>query len=380
MNEVVWLERYAAKGDAEAFAQLVSRYQDMVFATCRRKLHDAAEVDDAVQEVFLRLARKAGELRNNIGGWLHRCAVNVATDFNRRREARARREAAVAKPERTAGVTESQELLSELRANLDEAMAQLDAASRELLIQRYFVGRSQVELAHEAGVTPSTISNRLASAVEKLRSCLKHSGKGMGIGAVVLVAALEAEKACACVPAGLSASVMKFGLRGVGTAGGAAGGGVMRAAVSPIRRQAARIGLGAVVAAMLLVMLGLAARWIAGRDTVRMPVEVTAAVEPPRESWNDQPVPAALPRNEAAVMTEVRVWTAEGMLVTDARVKLLDRAGKELAQAGEAANKFSVSPGPYWVVVQPTIGEPQARMVQVGNGKDGVTAVDVLLR
>src|SRR5262249_8945680 len=87
---------YAATLDPESFAQLVEQYQRLVFATCRRKLHDPADLDDAVQETFLKLAQKAGELKSNVGGWLHRCAVNVAIDINRRRSRQQRYESEAA--------------------------------------------------------------------------------------------------------------------------------------------------------------------------------------------------------------------------------------------------------------------------------------------
>ena len=56
MTETTLLANYAMRRDAEAFAQLVTRYQRLIFATCRRVLHEPQDVDDAVQETFLRLA------------------------------------------------------------------------------------------------------------------------------------------------------------------------------------------------------------------------------------------------------------------------------------------------------------------------------------
>src|SRR5437588_3633303 len=76
MTQANLLQAYATHRDAESFAQIVRQYQRFIFATCRRRLQNADDVDDAVQETFLRLAQKAGELHSNIGGWLHTCAVN----------------------------------------------------------------------------------------------------------------------------------------------------------------------------------------------------------------------------------------------------------------------------------------------------------------
>src|SRR5215204_993249 len=177
MTQVNLLQQYATRRDAEAFAKLVEQYQRLIFATCRRKLHNSQDVDDAVQETFLRLAHKAGELHSNIGGWLHRCAVNVSTDMNRRRAARQKHEHAAA-AETPAGIENTGVEMSELREHLDAALEKLDADQRELIIQRYFLGRQQVDMAEELGVSPSTMTRRLEAAIEAMRGHLQAMGAG----------------------------------------------------------------------------------------------------------------------------------------------------------------------------------------------------------
>lgn len=67
MTDTTLAQSYAATRDPEAFAALVTAYQQMVYSTCRRRLHNAGDLDDAVQETFLRLAQNAGTLRTNLG-------------------------------------------------------------------------------------------------------------------------------------------------------------------------------------------------------------------------------------------------------------------------------------------------------------------------
>src|SRR5262249_2466855 len=71
-----------------AFAALLARRGPMVFAVCRRVLDDA-EAEDAVQVVFLALARNADRIgtRAALPGWLHRVAVRVARKLLARRRA-----------------------------------------------------------------------------------------------------------------------------------------------------------------------------------------------------------------------------------------------------------------------------------------------------
>jgi RNA polymerase sigma factor (sigma-70 family) len=243
MTQTDMLIEQAANRNAEAFAQIVTQYQRLVLATCRRRLTDPADVDDAVQETFLRLAQKASQVRSNLGGWLHVCAVNVSIDMNRRRGSRRRYELAAA--EVTAAKIDAHEALRELREHIDLAMEKLDARQRELIIQRFFVGRSQSELAAEAGISPSTISHRLDRAIEKLRKYFNSMGC-MGIGAATLVGLMEAEHASATMPAALTANIMKIGLSGV--SGGGSGGsiGVMTtvAVLGIVATLAIALGMG----------------------------------------------------------------------------------------------------------------------------------------
>jgi RNA polymerase sigma factor (sigma-70 family) len=211
------LRSYAIRRDAEAIAEIVRLHQRMVLATCRRNLHDPADLDDAVQETFLRLAQKAGELKSNLAGWLYRCAGNVATDINRRRASRQKHEAAAAIHPAQGLEDDPQRQLAELREHLDAAMARLDPAEADLIAERFFVGRPQTELAIELGLSQSAVSARIDRAVESLRRHLGTMGCAAVAagGAAMVVSLLEAETASAIVPAALTANIVKIGLSAV---------------------------------------------------------------------------------------------------------------------------------------------------------------------
>ncbi|MFH1746010.1 MAG: sigma-70 family RNA polymerase sigma factor [Planctomycetota bacterium] len=84
------LVRRAQGGDAQAFAELVSRYQDRVFNTCYRLCHNHSDALDLTQTTFLKAleALPRFEARSSFYTWLFRIAVNAA--FSERR-ARLRR-------------------------------------------------------------------------------------------------------------------------------------------------------------------------------------------------------------------------------------------------------------------------------------------------
>ena len=73
------------KGDAASFEPLVKKYQPRVFATARRYARRESEVEDIVQEVFLKVFQKLGSFRSEapFEHWLMRVAVRTCYDFLR---------------------------------------------------------------------------------------------------------------------------------------------------------------------------------------------------------------------------------------------------------------------------------------------------------
>ena len=91
-TNLVLLQRFTQGGDTDAFSEIVKRYQNLVYSTCVRTLGDPAGAEDASQECFLRLLRKADTVQSSLGGWLHRCAMDMAVDEVRRRARRKNKE------------------------------------------------------------------------------------------------------------------------------------------------------------------------------------------------------------------------------------------------------------------------------------------------
>ena len=68
----------AASGDAHAFERLYRSHLARIASLARRMLGDE-DVDDTVQDVFVRAWQKLGTFRGEaaFGTWMHRLAVNV---------------------------------------------------------------------------------------------------------------------------------------------------------------------------------------------------------------------------------------------------------------------------------------------------------------
>ena len=73
------------QGDTASFEPLIRKYQPRVFATARRYARRESEVEDIVQEVFIKAFQKLGGFRGEapFEHWLMRLAVRTCYDFLR---------------------------------------------------------------------------------------------------------------------------------------------------------------------------------------------------------------------------------------------------------------------------------------------------------
>jgi RNA polymerase sigma-70 factor (ECF subfamily) len=82
------LVRQAQRGEAEAYTQLVRKFQDAVYATAYQLVLDAEAARDLAQETFVRGYQGLGGLRRpeSFPAWIVRIARNLATDWLRQPE------------------------------------------------------------------------------------------------------------------------------------------------------------------------------------------------------------------------------------------------------------------------------------------------------
>jgi len=165
-----------ARDDEAALAAIYDRYRLILFGLILRILHDRAEAEDVLQEVFLQVWRRAGdfdEARGRAFTWLVTIARSRALDRLRSAGSRARlTEAAAQTPRDDVSDAAMDALKSETSTIVRQALAELPDEQRRTLFLAYFEGLTQVEIAARLGDPLGTVKTRMRSGLIKLRELL----------------------------------------------------------------------------------------------------------------------------------------------------------------------------------------------------------------
>lgn len=151
--------------DSVRLRALQEEYFEFLWRTLRRLGVPEADVDDAVQQVFLVAARRViqpGAER----AFLFSTALRVAS--HARRTLRRRRESGEAVPEQTDGTPSPEELLDQRRARalLDEVLEELPLDLRAVFILFELEEMTVVEIATMMAIPTGTAASRLRRARE----------------------------------------------------------------------------------------------------------------------------------------------------------------------------------------------------------------------
>jgi RNA polymerase sigma-70 factor (ECF subfamily) len=160
----VTLASEAAKGDPGAHAAIWDRYAPLVRRILVRSIGPGSEVEDQVQEVFLRFYRNRALLRDPgaLRSFLFGITLRVAASELRARRIRSwlhlTKDGVIDEREAPRTDPDAREAVRRLYAILDR----LDANSRLAFVLHYVDGWELTEVAEAFGVSLATVKRRLA--------------------------------------------------------------------------------------------------------------------------------------------------------------------------------------------------------------------------
>jgi RNA polymerase sigma-70 factor (ECF subfamily) len=164
-------------GDPHAFATLVARHQDRLWAVALGVMRNPDDAADALQEAYISAFRRADSFRGDaqVTTWLHRVVVNACLDRLRSLRVRAA-ESLPEDPDRSAelGVEEPADPVEaqQQRDQILDALGQLNPDQRAALVLVDMQGYSVDEAATILGCAPGTVKSRCARGRARLAPLL----------------------------------------------------------------------------------------------------------------------------------------------------------------------------------------------------------------
>jgi RNA polymerase sigma-70 factor, ECF subfamily len=169
--------------DPEALSQLYDRYNGILKALILRVIHNEAEADDLLQEIFMEIWNQAKNFSSQRGkplGWMVTLARRRAIDGLRKKQAYARAEERLQneteqQPDAWAhNSTEEEIVLSDTRDLIRKVIAGLPPAQQQAIDLAFFRGMSQREIAAKTNTPLGTVKTRLELGLKKIYDGLKE--------------------------------------------------------------------------------------------------------------------------------------------------------------------------------------------------------------
>ena len=177
--------RRAQKGDAQAFEQLVTPYEQMLWRVCWHYTRHQEDAADCLQESMLKAWRAIKTYRGDcsLSSWLYRIAATVCLDFLRKQKRLPETESAdeMAEEEGFAPADDSPTpdeavIRRESADNIRAAIDSLPADMRTVIILYALQGMPYEEIAASMQTSVGTVKSRLNRARQKIAKFLQDGG------------------------------------------------------------------------------------------------------------------------------------------------------------------------------------------------------------
>jgi RNA polymerase sigma-70 factor (ECF subfamily) len=175
------LMRAVSRRHHDALAELFQRHGKRLRATIDGVVHEGAEADDVLQEIFIQIWDEADRYSPKAGkplGWMVTIARRRAIDRLRRRQAYSRmrerfQERVIRETPNTPREANDAFVLKDLRGYLKKSMQMLPRLQREAVELAFFKGLSHREIAVATCAPLGTVKTRLELGLQKLTHALR---------------------------------------------------------------------------------------------------------------------------------------------------------------------------------------------------------------
>jgi len=166
------LVRKSQKGDTEAFAELVRKYQQIVFNISYRFMRDTSLAEDMAQESFIKAFKHIKGFRGDcaFSTWLYRVTCSVClTELNRRKK----RAEVELQPNTPVGSVEIKVSEYEIAEKIRKCVTNLSDRYATVLTLYYLNGISYEEIAEIMDIPVGTLKTWMFRARKQLRKIVE---------------------------------------------------------------------------------------------------------------------------------------------------------------------------------------------------------------
>jgi RNA polymerase sigma-70 factor (ECF subfamily) len=175
------LVRAMGRGDAQAFESIYRLYSNDVYTVACQLLGNAVAAEDVLHDVFVGLARRAGDLKlvGGLRAYLVRACYHRVCDVGQQENRTATLGAARLRAWRDGQMSpEEIAVRREAARTVDTALAALPAEQREVVVLRHYGGLRFREIAEMLDASINTVQSRHRYALDALRQQLARIGVG----------------------------------------------------------------------------------------------------------------------------------------------------------------------------------------------------------
>jgi RNA polymerase sigma factor (sigma-70 family) len=173
-----WIKHTLA-GDKDAFKMIFDQYKNLVFRTAYLILENTDEAEDAFQEIFIKVYHSLETYQSSKGAfstWLYRISVNHCLNQKRRMtRSKAKIEAYT---EKSKDLYPSIEDRFSDKQVLQRALSRLSQKLRTVIVLRYYLDLSYLEIAQILEIPLGTVKSRISTGLKEMQECIKMENPG----------------------------------------------------------------------------------------------------------------------------------------------------------------------------------------------------------
>lgn len=173
-------------GDANAFEELVLRYEKTVYNLALRMVEDRDDAFDMTQEAFIKAYGSLSSFRGDskFSVWIYRITTNVCLDFLRSKSRKQQVSLTVSDDDEDAQLDipdpkadPEQQLIKKISMqSVEEGLKTLPDKQRQILVMRELGGMSYAEIGKALSIEEGTVKSRIFRARKRLCIFLLDSG------------------------------------------------------------------------------------------------------------------------------------------------------------------------------------------------------------